>query len=317
MATRDGGGVGGFIQNLLALQQLNLQGQAERRAQARQRGEMVAVYQNLIANTRNPELAAGLRKSFAPLTGRTEDELLDLAELTVPNLATQQAGAVERGLASMGEGERTAVEQAAATTGLSGLSPFDVARGEAYSMLPIDERIQGMGVAQGTRLSAGQQQQALQFIQSLNEQIRQFDQDGQIKWANNRLGWATLMQQGALAMLGLEIDQRKASESNQDVSFSNILDLINAYGTAQRHFQEQKGKMSEDELQAQLNYLRGLEAQLINFGVIPGRRNQATDPRTGAAIPDSTVLSPVTPVNPGGVSLPSPIPFVDYLRGRR
>jgi hypothetical protein len=146
-----------LISTILGFREINVREKANQLTEARNEVEKRATQAQMLSG-----LMQQMRQSVNPvgmiepqigehstMTGYSPEALMSMAKNTTPSLETQTAGAAQQ------YGDQKALGLRATT----GMNPAELAKHYAYLELPKEEQVQGAGVEQGTRLSAGQDAQ--------------------------------------------------------------------------------------------------------------------------------------------------------------
>jgi hypothetical protein len=290
-----------FIQTYLMLDERNRAIRAANITEVSQRAQQIGAVMTIAQQTSDPDKQRELLRMFGPMLGPGGSETLaHLLSSSSPTAETLRNRGAYQGVQAMDEGQLGRVNAEAATTVLTGQNQGQVAQSgltagtigstpvqpgwqtsfmqrlltgqnageyalsQAQAALDPTTLTQAAQIGLRTRMSPLEEQNVAQGWQSLGLQRRGQDINAAQGWASNRLGWAQLTSQSALAEAGMAVDLRRAAlqaAGNQDQAG---LDLMKE--ARQTMDVIQQGNLNAAQRAEYFNYLRNVYGQLRTRG---------------------------------------------------
>jgi hypothetical protein len=286
-----------FIQTFLMLDERNRAVRAQKVQEVTQRAQQMGALVTIAQQTSDPDKQRELLAMFGPMLGKGGTETLaHLLSSSSPSAETLRNRAAYQGTQAMDSGQADRVNAEAATTLLTGQTRGQLAQSgvtaDAAATTPVQPAWQqafiqrlltgqdpgGFAVSQAQaaldptqlsdaakiglrlQLSPLEAQNVAQGWSSLAVQRRGQDIQSSLGWAGNRLGWAQLTSQSALAEAGMAVDLRAAQLQASGKHDEAGLDLMKE--ARQTMDVIQQGQLNAPQRLEYFNYLRSVYSQL-------------------------------------------------------
>lgn len=304
-----------FIQTYLALDERNRAIRAANIQEVTQRAQQMGALMTIAQQTSDPDKQRELLRMFGPQLGPGGTETLaHLLTSTPPAAETLRNRAAYNGVQAMDSGNIDQLNREAATTVLTGQNQGQVAQStltantinntaiqpgwqtafiqrmltgqnageyalsQAQAALSPTDLTSASKIGLRLQMSPLEQQNVAQGWSSLGLQRRGQDINSSLGWAQNRLGWAQLTSQSALAEAGMAVDLRQSILAAQGKADEQGLNLM---GEARKTMDViQQGNLNAPQRLEYFNYLRGVYRQLRERGYT---EFQDFDPSAAAA----------------------------------
>lgn len=293
--------IGDFIQTYLALDERNRALRAQNVQEVTQRAQQIGAVMQIAQMTSDPDKQREMLHMFGPMLGPGGTETLaHLLSSSSPSAETLRNRGAYQGIQAMDEGAAGRLNAEAATTVLTGQNQGQVAQSNLTANTINNTTVQpgwqtsfmqrlltGQGAGEyalsqaqasldpttlssaaqiglRTRMSPLEEANVAQGWSSLGVQRRGQDIQAAQGWASNRLGWAQLTSQSALAEAGMAVDMRRAALQAQGNSDQAGLDLMKE--ARQTMDVIQQGNLNAPQRLEYFNYLRSVYGQLRTRG---------------------------------------------------
>lgn len=281
-----------FIATYLNVDQAQRARRAQQVQEVTQRAQQISAVQQILSTTTDPAQQDQLIEFFGPMLGPNGSSTMrQIAAATSPTVQTTQAKIVADNAVALPEG----AGQDIALSALGGTNRAGVAQSglmeqllsgtnvqpewaEAFmqrfttGMSPGDFAVsQGMAgsdkaqeIALGLALSAPQDVQAQQGWEGLRLTERGQTLQSELGWAGNRLGWAQLASQSALAELDMTTRMAAARQKAEAEGDQNAMKLLEQITAIEKLIQQ--GNMNRDAIARQMTVMKDYYRQLVGMG---------------------------------------------------